>query len=168
MKLKTGNKFILWLQKIEDTGRIVTIVAMTLIVFFQVAARIVFKWSSPALEEAARFIMIWSIFIGAVVTTRDDGHIKMGGFARSPKGILYTELAFKIITFVFLCIFVKWSYDFAAHSIRRNMNSIVLGVPLVVVHVCFLVTGVLMAFHTLLHLLDKAGQVISLRKGGDE
>ncbi len=31
-----------------------------------------------------------------------------------------------------------------------------------------LVTGILMAFHTLLHLLDKAGQVISLRKGGDQ
>lgn len=166
MNMKTGSKFLLWLNKIEDAGRIVTIVAMTLIVFYQVVARIVFKWSSPALEEAARFIMIWSIFIGAVVTTREDGHIKMGGFAKTEKGVLYSELIFKIITFIFLCIFVKWSYDFAAHSIKRNMNSIVLGVPLVVVHICFLVTGVLMAFHTLLHLIDRVGKVLSFRKGG--
>ncbi len=58
---------------------------MTVIIFVQVVARIFFKWSSPAMEEAARFIMIWSIFIGAVVSTREDSHICMGGFARTPK-----------------------------------------------------------------------------------
>lgn len=112
--------------------------------------------------------MIWSIFIGAVVTTREDGHIKMGGFARTEKGLLYSELAFKIITFIFLCIFVKWSYGFAAHSLKKSMNSIVLGVPLIVVHICFLVTGVLMAFHTLIHLIERVGRVISFRKGGNQ
>ena len=59
---------------------------MTGLVFYQVAARIIFKWSSPALEESARFIMIWSIFIGAVVTSREDAHIKMGGIFRSGAG----------------------------------------------------------------------------------
>ena len=148
-----------WLHRVEDVGRIVTIVAMTAIVFYQVVARIVFKWSSPALEEAARFIMIWSIFIGAVVTTREDGHIKMGGFVRTEKGRLHFELISKIITFAFLCVFVKWSFDYAVYSWIKGMNSIVLGVPLVVVHVCFVVTGTLMAFHTLIHLIDRVRKV---------
>lgn len=156
-----------WLHRIEDAGRIATIVSMTAIVFYQVVARLVFKWSSPALEEAARFIMIWSIFIGAVVTTREDGHIKMGGFARTERGRLLFELLSKTITFAFLCIFVYWAYGFAVHSWQKGMNSIVLGVPLVVVHVCFLVTGTLMAFHTLLHLIDQLGRVRAFYgKGG--
>ena len=159
------NKLLRWLVVAEDTGRIITIVSMTGLVFYQVIARIFFKWSSPALEEAARFIMIWSIFIGAVVTTREDSHIKMGGVFKGPQGEVWFELVSKIVTFLFLCVFVTWSYEFAAYSLRKEMNSIVLGVPLVVVHVCFLVTGILMAFHTLVHLVNRVGRVLNFYRG---
>ena len=111
--------------------------------------------------------MIWSIFIGAVVTTREDGHIKMGGFVRTQKGKLVFDLISKLVTLAFLCVFVKWSYEFAVYSWQKGMNSIVLGVPLVVVHVCFLVTGTLMVFHTLVHLINRFGEVRALFKNGD-
>jgi TRAP-type C4-dicarboxylate transport system permease small subunit len=159
------TKTIKYLHIAEDAGRIFTIVAMTILVFIQVVARIFFKWSSPAMEEAARFIMIWSIFIGAVVSTREDSHIKMGGIFKREPGVLWFELLSKVICFAFLCIFVYWSYEFVAHSLRRNMSSIVLGVPLAVVHSTFLVTGVLMAVHTLYHLFDRIGQVARYYKG---
>jgi TRAP-type C4-dicarboxylate transport system permease small subunit len=160
------RKLMGWLFKIEDFGRIATIVAMTAIVFYQVVARIVFKWSSPALEESARFIMVWSIFIGAVVTTREDGHIKMGGVARTKQSKLVFDLISKVVSLVFLCIFVRWSYEFTVHSWQKGMNSIVLGVPLVVVHICFLVTGALMVFHTLVHLISRVGEVRAYYKNG--
>ncbi|NOX34756.1 MAG: TRAP transporter small permease subunit [Deltaproteobacteria bacterium] len=153
------------LKFIEDNGRIVTIIAMTAIVFIQVVARIVFKWSSPAMEEAARFIMIWSIFIGAVVTSREDSHICMGGFVKSPKGLALFNMISKTVSFLFLCVFVKWSYDYALYSYEKNMNSIVLNVPLIVVHSCFLVTGSLMTLHTFLHLLKQTRNAWSLFKG---
>ncbi len=143
------------LKFIEDNGRIVTIIAMTTIVFVQVVARIIFKWSSPAMEEAARFIMIWAIFIGAVVSTREDSHICMGGFAKTVKGRALFNVISKVITVLFLCVFVKWSYDYALYSHRKNMNSIVLNMPLIIVHSCFLVTGVLMTLHSFLHLIKQ-------------
>lgn len=155
-----------WLIRVEDIGRIITIISMTAIVFIQVVARVFFKWSSPAMEEAARFIMIWSIFIGAVVTTREDGHIKMGGIFRSGRGQMWFEVLSKLVTILFLIVFVKWSYEYAAHSMRRSMNSIVLGVPLVVVHVCFLVTGLLMLFHTTVHFVDRVRKVFVKDEGG--
>ncbi|MCP4021176.1 MAG: TRAP transporter small permease subunit [Desulfobacteraceae bacterium] len=144
------------LKMIEDNCRILTIILMTAIIFIQVVARIVFKWSSPAMEEAARFIMIWSIFIGAVVSTREDSHIRMGGFAKSVRSRALFNVASKLTTFLFLCVFVKWSYDYAIHSHSRRMNSIVLNVPLIVVHSCFLITGTLMALHTFIHFIKKA------------
>lgn len=139
---------------IEDNGRILSIITMTLIVFIQVVLRVVFKWSSPAMEEAARFIMIWSIFIGAVVTTREDGHICMGGFVSSDKGKAVFNVVSKVITLAFLCVFFKWSYEYALHSYSKNMRSIVLDVPLIVVHSCFMVTGGLMVIHTMMHLVN--------------
>jgi TRAP-type C4-dicarboxylate transport system permease small subunit len=142
------------LRFIEDNGRIFTIITMTAIVFIQVVMRIFFKWSSPAMEEAARFIMIWSIFIGAVVTTRQDGHICMGGIVRSDKGKAVFNVISKVITLAFLCVFFIWSYEYALHSYSKKMSSIVLDVPLIVVHSCFLVTGGLMVIHTLMHLVN--------------
>lgn len=159
------NKILRWLYFAEDTGRIVTIVAMTGLVFYQVVARIFFHWSSPAMEEAARFIMIWSIFIGAVVTTREDSHIRMGGIFKGPQGEIWFELVSKTVTLIFLCVFVAWSYDFATYSVRKGMNSIVLGVPLIVVHACFLVTGALMTIHTLVHLLNQIKRIITFYRG---
>ena len=159
------NKILRWLYLAEDTGRIVTIVAMTALVFYQVMARIFFKWSSPALEEAARFIMIWSIFIGAVVTTREDGHIMMGGLFKGPQGEMWFEFVSKTVALIFLCVFVVWSYEFASHSLRKGMSSIVLGMPLVVVHICFLVTGALMTLHTLIHLINQIKRIINFYRG---
>ncbi len=155
------------LKYIEDNARIITIVGMTAIIFVQVVARVVFKWSSPAMEEAARFIMIWSIFIGAVVSAREDSHICMGSFVKTAKGEALFNVISKLVTFLFLCVFVKWSFDYARYSLQKEMNSIVLDVPMIVVHSCFLVTGTLMTFHTFIHLLKQArNAVLVFRKDG--
>ena len=159
------SRIMHWLFWVEDAGRIISIVSMTALVFIQVVARILFKWSSPALEEGARFIMIWSIFIGAVVTTREDGHIKMGGIFKGRSGRVWFEVVSKLVAFVFLCVFVAWSWEYAAYSMRKGMNSIVLGLPLVVVHICFFVTGILMSFHTLLHLINRVGALAAFYRG---
>jgi len=153
------------LHAVEDWTRVASIISMTLIVFIQIVARILFEWSSPALEESARFIMIWSIFIGAVVTTREDSHIRMGGIFKSRKGMLWFELVSKIICFVFMCIFVTWAYEFMIYSFQKGMNSIVLGVPLIVVHCCFFVTGSIMAIHFLTHLINHIRKVSAFYKG---
>jgi len=138
---------------------------MTAVIFIQVVARIVFKWSSPAMEEAARFIMIWSIFIGAVVSTRQDNHICMGGFARTRKGMAVFNVVSKLVTFLFLCVFVKWSFDYGLYSYKKNMSSIVLNVPMIVVHSCFFVTGSLMTLHTFLHLLKQTRNALHVFMG---
>lgn len=145
----------------EDIGRIVTIVAMTGLVFIQVVMRLVFKWSSPSLEEAARFIMIWSIFVGAVVTTRENSHIRMGGLFKKGIAKLWFELISTMTCFVFILIFGCWAYQFAGMSIEKSMQSIVLRMPLIYVHACFFICSLFIAFHFSLHLLE---QVIRIRK----
>ena len=144
----------------EDICRILTIITMTALVFIQVLLRLVFKWSSPSLEEAARFIMIWSIFIGAVVTTREHSHICMGGIFKKKIAKLWFELVSTLVCFLFICIFTKWSYDFAAYSLDKSMHSIVLRMPLIYVHSCFFICSVFISFHFGLHLLD---HVLSLK-----
>ena len=149
----------------EDVGRIVTIVSMTALVFLQVMLRVFFRWSSPAWEEAARFLMIWSIFIGTIVTTREDRHIRMKGFFGSGSKQLWFELIAKIVCFLFICVFVKWSYEFAVHSIEKSMTSIVLGMPLIVVHSSFFLCGVFTAFHFLIHIINRVREITIYYRG---
>lgn len=155
------NKIRRFLSVGEDIGRILTIVAMTVLVFIQVLLRLVFKWSSPSLEEAARFIMIWSIFIGAVVTTREHSHICMGGFFKKTIAKLWFELVSTIVCFLFICIFTKWSYGFAVYSLGKSMHSIVLRMPLIYVHSCFFICSIFILFHFGLHMLEN---VLSLKE----
>jgi TRAP-type transport system small permease protein len=160
------KKFERCLYLIEDVGRIATIVAMTLLVALQVVLRIFFKWSSPALEESARFIMIWSIFIGAIVTTREDGHIRMGGVFNSGVKKLWFELISTAVCLGFMIVFVIWSYEFAIYSIDKSMRSMVLRMPLIVVHSCFFVCGFFIVFHFLVHFLNRAWGVYDHYRGG--
>ena len=146
------KRIMRWIHVIEDIGRITSIVLMTGLVALQVIFRIFFEWSSPAWEEAARFIMIWSIFIGAIVTTRENGHIKMGGIFNSGAGKKWFDVLEKCVCIGFMIIFVVWSWEFAVYSIEKSMQSIVLRVPLIVVHICFLVCSLFIVFHFMVHL----------------
>lgn len=157
-----------WLYIVEDAGRVATIVAMTAIIFGQVMLRIFFNWSSPAWEESARFIMIWSIFIGAIVTTREDGHIKMGGVFRSAKKLIIFDVISKFLCLAFMAIFIKWSYEFALYSLAKSMQSIVLRVPLILVHICFFVCGLFIALHFLVHLINRIRGFLKFNRGGTQ
>ena len=150
------NKFRQFLNSVEDVGRITTIIAMTGLVFIQVVLRLIFKWSSPAMEEAARFIMIWSIFIGAIVTTRENSHIRMGGLFREGIAKQWFELLSTLVCFIFILFFTKWAYDFSVYSLEKSMQSIVLRMPLIYVHACFFICSIFIAFHFALHLLEQS------------
>ena len=145
-----------FLSTAEDIGRVMTIIVMTGLVFIQVVLRMVFKWSSPSFEEAARFIMIWSIFIGAIVTTRENSHIRMGGFFKKGVAKKWFELISTLTCFIFIIFFTKWAYGFAVYSLDKSMQSIVLRLPLIYVHACFFICGLFITFHFALHLLEQA------------
>ena len=108
------------------------------------------------MEEAARFIMIWSIFIGAIVTTRENSHIRMGGLFKEGIVKQWFELLSTLVCFVFIVFFTKWAYDFAVYSLEKSMQSIVLRLPLIYVHACFFICGLFITFHFALHLLEQS------------
>lgn len=155
------KRIMRWMYVIEDIGRITSIILMTGLVALQVLFRIFFEWSSPAWEEAARFIMIWSIFIGAIVTTREDGHIKMGGVFNSGAKKKWFDVVEKLVCIGFMIVFVVWSWEFAVYSVEKSMQSIVLRLPLIVVHISFLICSLFIVFHFIVHLARNIQDLIT-------
>jgi TRAP-type C4-dicarboxylate transport system permease small subunit len=153
----------------EDFLRTATIITMTALVVIQVILRVLFHWGSPVWEEMARFFLIWSIMVGALVTTREDEHIKMDileHYVRSPKTRLSFEVVMKFICFLFLCVFTWWSWRFLLWSVRVNQQSFVLEIPMYTVHSAFAICGFFATLHFLIHFIKKTNQLINFKEKG--
>ncbi|HEY8344356.1 MAG TPA: TRAP transporter small permease [Bacillota bacterium] len=75
MNLISGiRKFLI---RVLDTIVCVSFAAMVLCLILQVIFRFVLRISVPWTEELARFLMLWSVFIGAALNFDEDDHIKV-------------------------------------------------------------------------------------------
>lgn len=76
------------------------IVAMVTIVFMNALLRYVFRSGLTWSEEAARYLFVWVVFLGAIVATQERGHLAVDLFTSRFKGIghrgviIFTNLIF--------------------------------------------------------------------------
>ena len=61
--------------KIVDWFAAFAVVAMTLLVFFQVVNRYIIGWIVPWTEEVSRILFIWITFVGAYIALKANSHI---------------------------------------------------------------------------------------------
>lgn len=79
------------------------IVAMVMIVFLNALLRYAFRSGLTWSEEAARYLFVWVVFLGAIVATQERGHLAVDLFTSRFKGlgqrvvIMYTNLVFIVI-----------------------------------------------------------------------
>jgi TRAP-type C4-dicarboxylate transport system permease small subunit len=158
MHQSIGKKIWQWLCTGEDVLRVLAIVAMTVLVFSSILLRHITAWAYPAWDELARYIMIWSIMAGAIVTSREDEHIKMGfikNFLNTERRIIIHDYCTTLITFIFLIFFTVWSYKYMVYSIEDNLRSIVTDIPMVYVHSSFVVGTSISVLHFAVHVIAK-------------
>jgi len=73
------NKCLNWVS-------IISITAMLFIIFLQVIFRYVLHNSLTFSEELARYLFVWTVFMGSAVVARDNGHIVVGALVQKLKG----------------------------------------------------------------------------------
>lgn len=158
-----------WLYIGEDALRVTSIAIMTLLVFVAIMLRVILGWGSPAWDEIARYLMIWSIMAGAVVTSREDEHIKMGflrSLFHSERKLLIFDFIILVITTLFLCGFVVWAYQFLLWSFEQGLHTIVTDIPMAPMHVAFLFGAFFSVLHFIVHVIKKGQQLFSYHKTG--
>ncbi len=164
---KPAEKFWQWFCFSEDILRVIAILIMTILVFISIMLRLIFNWASPAWDEIARYIMIWSIMAGAIVTSREDEHIRMGFLKillRSERQQMIHEFITTVITLIFLSFFAVWSYQYLTFSVERNLRSIVTNIPMAPVHASFFIGITFSFFHFMIHTINKGIKLINLYK----
>lgn len=143
-----------FLKKFDDavysTERVVIVgalITMTLIIFAQVVLRF-FARGFPWAEELARYLMIWSGFLGASIATRQRRHLKVDLLTRFlPEGrakALVMRLA-ALISAGFCFFLVGLGTQFVLNSFRGGRVSSSMGLPIWLVQLSIPLTVLIIA-----------------------
>jgi TRAP-type C4-dicarboxylate transport system permease small subunit len=122
--------------------------------FANVVGRYVFSAPIIWAEEILVYIMIWCVFIGAILVTWEGRHIKMDLLAVSmPVPWRYIVNGLMVLTFILICLFVmKQSWTLTAMMAEVDQQSVVARLPMAAVHASILVGFTLMLLAVLVRL----------------
>ncbi len=126
-------------EKMETNVCIFLLVIMTVVVVLQVFSRYLFNYSFVWAEELVRYLMIWTVMIGAARVQSKNDHIRIDFFpmVAGPRGRRVMETGFRLCTLVFLVILIvkgiKIAYFnrlFESSGLRITMFWPTLALPL--------------------------------------
>ncbi len=142
-----GLKFI---NRAIDAITMGFVVIMVVIIFLQIASRAVLGSSFPWTEEAARFLMIWVIYLGAGIAFKYGAHISIESFVpKFPLGL--QKLAYVLIGLIAVSFFVILFFTGLEISSKTMVQrSPALGLPMGYVYYVMPISAVLQ----LLNIVD--------------
>lgn len=144
-----------WFKKIDDAmyqaEQVLIVCAlsvMTIVVFVQVTLRVLHMRGFPWAEELARYLMIWSGFLGASIATRQRRHLKIDILTRFlPDGQVKTLiLRLAALISAGFCFFLTFvGYEFVANSFKGGRVSSSMGVPMWIIQAGIPLTSAIIA-----------------------
>ena len=123
-----------WLETLVKVLAGLCLFAVFALVTAQVASRFLFNFSLAAASELSIYAMIWSVFLGAAVAFRHQGHIAMDIVkARLPKSLdrIANILIFCVLA-IFLCLIIVKGYDLSERAMLQRSPAAGLPVGYIV------------------------------------
>lgn len=133
---------------------------MTLTTFLNILVRFVFtsmdfQFSVPWTEEVARYLMIWSIFVGGAVAVRKDQLITVEALVHALPSILgkVIKIGALLFTIVFFIYLIVIGYDLAFKQGFRQTSPI-MGLPMMFVYISMLVGAIIAILNIFALIID--------------
>jgi TRAP-type transport system small permease protein len=127
------------------------LLGMLACVFANVVSRYLFAVSFAWAEEAARFMMIWTVFLGAGLALRHGLHVAVtllpDAVPPLRRPLFWISLA---VTFTFFALLMRYGLDYALFASRQR--STILRLPMIWVYMAVPVGAGLALAHILLGL----------------
>jgi TRAP-type C4-dicarboxylate transport system permease small subunit len=114
-------------------------------------------------EELARFCLVWSVMLGAMLAVREGTHFVVDVYPRlSPRGSARVELLSGVFVLLFAFVFLWWGWEFTEFAFWRI--SELAELPLWLIHMAWPIAG---AVWLLFEAERMALAVRVLRRGED-
>ena len=157
------------IRKLEvflETVLAVLMTGMTLIVFLNVLSRYFLNISIPWTEEGSRFLLIFIVFIGAVLAYTDDGHLGLDVLVKAlpKKASRYIVLLSHILSAVALSLLTYGGILLTGNTLRSGWTAPASGIPYGVIYLIVPITGVCLVIMALGKIAVSFTKILSARK----
>jgi len=156
---KTSNetKLLTCLDKVQTGIVVVALSAMIVVVGLQVFFRFVIKGSLPWSEELARYLMVWTVYIGASLGAKEGAHIGVEAFIRLLPKKLYRLacLLAGTISVIFCIVIAILSFKVVQGIYNTGQLSPAMEIPMYWAYAAVPVGTILMALSFLQATLQK-------------
>ena len=106
--------------------------AMSIILFVQVVFRFVLHAALPWSEEASRYLLVWTAFIGGAYGVRRGAHIGIEAFALllPKKAQKVLNIFVLVVSTVVCCVILKYGIDIVSTQLSKGQLSPAMRIPM--------------------------------------
>jgi C4-dicarboxylate transporter, DctQ subunit len=160
------TKILKPLEWIENSIAVLTMSAVSLIIFGQVVSRYCFQYTPIWSEELSRFLVVWSIFIGVSIGVRKNQHIGVDAFIRFlPHNLkIASECLLNLIGIIVIGILVYNSFEFIQRTIEFDQLSPAMRVPMYIPYLAMPIG----LFLSIIRFIENIFKLFSVRDQAEE
>ena len=153
-------------EKLEEYIMVVMVVVMTTLIMVQVIMRYVFNNSLAWTEEMARYLFLWSIWLGASYGVKTKGHVRLtvltSRLSETAQNIIGVIVYF--IWLLFVIFLVVKGYELVGKLIVSGQTSTALHLPMWIAYASVPVGCTLMT----IRMIQLGIETVKNRKAGKE
>lgn len=141
------KKMVGWYFKVLELLMVLSLAAMSVMVFGNVVLRHFFNSGVNTAEELSRFMFIWLTFLGAIVAMRESGHLGVDMLIRKLSGVpRFLAVLLGQLLVLLCCSVLLWGL-WQQRQLHMANTGLVTGIPMIVVYcaayLCAVSIGVL-------------------------
>lgn len=159
------DRITLWIERILKWVVAVLLVAMSLIVFANVIFRYFLNAALGWYEEVSRFLLIWIVFLGAVLAYIHQDHLSLDVVLHylKPRTKRIVVLIADALVIVALAVMIIGGFDMALDSLASGWVASAIPIPYGWVYMVGPIASILMLYQSLVKTardwLAPSGQV---------
>lgn len=144
------------LNQIEEKFLILNLLISTLIVFMNVVLRYVFSASLHWVDEAARYMFLWLIWIGADFALREGKHLRIDMLVEkfTGKARVYIEIFVLTLWFCFCVFFGYQGVKLVSIVVAQQQLSTAMQINMGWAYACIPCGGIFMALRLILEIKE--------------
>jgi len=127
---------------------VISLSLMLVIIFMQVVTRYIFNYTFHWSEEAARFLFVWTVFMGSALIIGDKGHMAVNILSdklKDKKAGIFLNVFLQLCSLAFILILIVQGSKMV--KIMMFQTSPALHMPMGYVYLIIPVSGVLMLLY---------------------
>ena len=162
--LERGEKMVKLLNNIEEKFLVLNLLISTLLVFMNVVLRYCFHASLSWVDEAARYMFIWLIWIGADYTLANRKHLRIDILSSKLKG--KSRIALEIFVLTVWCGFSIFlgiqGVKLVSVVVKTGQLSTAMQISMGWAYLCIPLAGIFMAIRLVFEIIGilRTGEII--------